>query len=159
MVTTADETGLGCASILGREIRVLVAWITTSAPHATTTTVTLTGPLGRLYVYEGNAVGNDFPPVDVALVGRDVDTLGLSPLLEALSRVDSSAEDSSSEEKGRCESFEGEQHGCCASPLSISPSLLYQKAPGIVEHRRNKTQDENTFEPFIVVEQTLTDRG
>ena len=76
-------------------------------------TIGPTGSLGRLDVGEGNAIGSDGVPVDVALVGRDVDALWLSPLLEVLSRSDSGAEGGGGEEKCRCESLEGEQHRCC----------------------------------------------
>ena len=73
----------------------------------------LTYSLGRLDVGEGIAVASDGVPVDVALMGRDVDTLGLSPLLEVLSRPNSGAEDGGGEEKCRCESLQVEQHCYC----------------------------------------------
>ena len=68
----------------------------------------LTSSLSRLNIGEGNAVGNDGVPVDVALVGRDVNTLGLSPLFKVLSELDSGAEDGGGEEECRRESFEVE---------------------------------------------------
>ena len=71
-------------------------------------TIDLTSSLSRLDIGKGNTVGNDGVPVDVALVGRDVDTLGLSPLLEVLNRVDSGAKGGGGEKECGRESFEVE---------------------------------------------------
>ena len=93
----------------------------------------LTGPLGRLYVGEGNAVGNDGIPVNVTLVGRDVDTLGLIPLLKVPSALsDSGTKDTTGEEKCRYQSFDGEQHCCCESVHDSPLAFIADRAPGAI---------------------------
>ena len=93
-------------------------------------TVGPTGSLGRLDVGEGNTIGSDGVPVDVALVGRDVDALGLSPLLEMLSRSDGGGEGGGGEEKCRCEILEVEQHRCCRRPPSTASHFIPRRSIG-----------------------------
>lgn len=71
----------------------------------------LTGSFGRFDVSEGNTTFTDSVPVDVGLITRDVNALGLGPLLEVLRRANSGAEGSGDEKEGGRESFEVEQHG------------------------------------------------
>ena len=99
----------------------------------------LTSSLSRLNIGEGNAVGNDGVPVDVALVGRDVNTLGLSPLFKVLSELDSGAEDGGGEEECRRESFEVEEHRCCVSPI-LTPLSFYTR----IEQREYFASAEKT---------------
>ena len=75
-----------------------------------------TGSLGRLDVGEGNTISGDGVPIDITLVGRDVDPLGLSPLRQVLSGSDSGAEYGGGEEKGRRQSLEVDQHRCGGYP-------------------------------------------
>lgn len=98
----------------------------------TTNTVTLTGPFGRLYVGEGDAIGSNSFSVDVALIGRDVNALGLSPLLEIFSRLNSNTGGSSEEEKRRCTSQDTQLKAkntreCtwCCLPITRKRALKY----------------------------------
>jgi len=94
--------------------------------------IALTSSLRRLDIGKGNAFGRDGVPVDVALDRRDVDTLGLSPLREVLSRLDGGAEGDGGEEECGCESSETEQHCCCVRPPSISSRFIPGQSIGSI---------------------------
>ena len=108
--------------------------------------MTLTGSLGRLDVSEGNALVSDSIPVDGALVGRDVDALGLGPLHEV---PDGDAEDRSGEKECGGESFEPEQHCCWGPPLSfLQARFISAQSIGRILCRRRKEMAGKSFESF-----------
>ena len=84
----------------------------------------LTGSFGRFDVSKSNTTFTDSVPVDVGLITRDVNALGLGPLLEVLRRTNGGAEGSGDEKEGSREGFEVEQHGCWEFlPFVSSPSI------------------------------------
>jgi hypothetical protein len=64
----------------------------------------------------------------MALSGRDIDTLGLSPFLKVLSSIDGGAKDGSREEKCRGETFETEQHRYWPPQPSTSSSFIPEQS-------------------------------
>ena len=64
-------------------------------------TITLTGSFSCLDVCEGDTLGSDSLPVDIVLVGRKVNTLGLSSFLGVPNRLDGDGEGCGGERKCR----------------------------------------------------------
>ena len=100
----------------------------------------LTGSLSRLDVGKGDALGSDATPVDAALVGRDVYTLGLGPLHEVLDR---DTEGSGGEKECRGERFEIEQHRCWVFPAPIPSGFIPGQSIRRIFNRRNGIRGGN----------------